>query len=169
MSLGAAPPGTLSKTPAVPLDAIDRRILQLLSSDGRASVREVAERARIGRATAYNRIRRLQDSGVIRGFTVVVDPRKAGPGLAAYVYVKIDQQGWRTLGNVVAALPGVEHVALVSGEFDLLVLVRVHDPSDLRDVVLEQLHAIDGVTATQTTFVLDEVDGAGYVFEDTVG
>jgi len=96
----------------------------------------------------------------------VLDPRKAGVGLAAYVYIKIDQHAWRTLGHVIARLPGVEHVALVSGEFDLLVLVRVHDPSDLRDVVLEQLHAIDGVTATQTTFVLDEMDGVGYLFSE---
>jgi DNA-binding Lrp family transcriptional regulator len=148
----------------VRLDAIDRKILDLLSTDGRASVREVAERAGIGRATAYSRIQRLHETGVIRGFTVVVDPRRAGLGLAAYVEVKIDQQDWRRLGQVIAALPGVEHVALVSGGFDLLVLVRVHDPSDLRDVVLERLHAIEGVTATQTTFVLDEVDGAGHVF-----
>ncbi|HXY42952.1 MAG TPA: Lrp/AsnC family transcriptional regulator [Acidimicrobiales bacterium] len=169
MSPVAPPTGTPSK-PAVAaagsLDAVDLRILELLSADGRASVREIAERARIGRATAYNRLQRLQDSGVIRGFTVVLDPRRAGAGLAAYVYVKIDQHAWRTLGHAIARLPGVEHVALVSGEFDLLVLVRVHDPSDLRDVVLEQLHAIDGVTATQTTFVLDEMDGIGYLFPD---
>jgi len=169
MSAATPPPGTVSRAAEVPLDAIDRRILELLSADGRASVREVAERARIGRATAYSRIQRLAEAGVIRGFTVVVDPRRAGAGLAAYVYVKIDQHAWRTLGHDVAALPGVEHVALVSGEFDLLVLVRVHDPSDLRDVVLERLHAIDGVTATQTTFVLDEMDGAGYDFSAPQG
>lgn len=156
----------MSKTSPVVLDAIDRRILHLLGADGRASVREVAERARIGRATAYNRIQRLQDAGVIRGFTVVLDPRKAGAGLAAHVYIKIDQHAWRTVGQLVAKLPGVEHVSLVSGEWDLLVLVRVPDPSDLRDVILERLHAIQGVTATQTTFVLDEVDGVGGLFGD---
>jgi DNA-binding Lrp family transcriptional regulator len=164
MSPGQAPEGTASKATVVALDAIDRRIIDLLGSDGRASIREVAERARIGRATAYNRIQRLQDIGVIRGFTVVLDPRKVGAGLAAYVYIKIDQHAWRTVGHLVAQLPGVEHVSLVSGEFDLLVLVRVHDPSDLRDVILERLHAIEGVTATQTTFVLDEVDGVGGLF-----
>ena len=105
MSPLVPPPGTVSRTPAVVLDSIDRRILDLLSADGRASVREVAERARIGRATAYTRIQRLQDAGVIRGFTVVLDPRRAGVGLAAYVYVKIDQHAWRTLGHVVARLP----------------------------------------------------------------
>ncbi|HKH88287.1 MAG TPA: Lrp/AsnC family transcriptional regulator [Acidimicrobiales bacterium] len=164
LSPGHTADGTESKAAPVVLDAVDRRILDLLSADGRTSVREVAERARIGRATAYNRIQRLQDTGVIRGFTVVLDPRKAGAGLAAYVYIKIDQQAWRTVGQLVAKLPGVEHVSLVSGEWDLLVLVRVHDPSDLRDVILERLHAIEGVTATQTTFVLDEVEGVGGVF-----
>lgn len=164
--LSSPPPSSLVSSSGlpVPLDAIDRRILDLLSADGRASVREVAERVGIGRATAYNRIQHLQEAGVIRGFTVVVDPRRAGAGLAAYVYVKIDQHAWRHVGQLIASLPGVEHVALVSGEFDLLVLVRVRDPSDLRDVVLERLHAVDGVTATQTTFVLDEMSGTGHVF-----
>jgi len=161
LSADALHAGDPSRREPVEIDEIDRDILRLLSHDGRASVRDVAARTGIGRATAYNRIQRLEDSGVIRGFTVVVDPRKAGAGLAAYVYVKIDQRGWRNLGRLVAGLPGVEHVALVSGEFDLLVLVRVRDPSDLRDVVLERLHAIEGVTATQTTFVLDELDGVG--------
>lgn len=155
-----------SRSAPVALDAVDRRILDLLSADGRASVREIAERAGIGRATAYNRIQHLRDAGVIRGFTVLIDSRRAGAGLAAYVYVKIDQHDWRHIGQLVASLPGVEHVALVSGEFDLLVLVRVQDPSELRDVVLERLHAVDGVTATQTTFVLDEMAGLGQVFSE---
>ena len=145
----------------IELDAVDRRILELLTRDGRASVREVAEQACIGRATAHSRIRRLQEDGVIRGFTVQVDPRRVGAGLAAYVHIKIDQHSWKALREYVAELPGVEHVALVSGDFDLIALVRVHDPSDLRDVVLERLHAIEGVTATRTTFVLDELDGVG--------
>lgn len=146
---------------AVPLDPIDRRILELLTRDGRASVREIAEQLCIGRATAHSRLRRLQEEGVVRGYSVRVDPRKVGAGLAAYVHIKIDQHSWKALREYVAELPGVEHVALVSGDYDLIALVRVKDPSDLRDVVLERLHAIDGVTATQTTFVLDELDGAG--------
>jgi DNA-binding Lrp family transcriptional regulator len=143
------------------LDPIDRRILEVLTRDGRTPVREIAAQLNIGRATAHNRLRRLQEDGVVERFTVVVDPRKVGAGLAAYVHIRIDQHSWKELRQFVAELPGVEHVALVSGDFDLIVLVRVHDPSDLRDVVLERLHAIDGVTATRTTFVLDELAGAG--------
>lgn len=159
----------MSKTSdQVPLDAVDRRILELLTRDGRASVREVAEQVCIGRATAHSRIRRLQDEGVIRGFSVLVDPRKAGAGLSAYVHIKIDQHSWKALREYVAELPGVEHVALVSGDYDLIALVRVNDAGDLRDVVLERLHAIDGVTATRTTFVLDELDGVG-LFGGTAG
>ncbi len=154
---------------SVALDAIDWRILELLNADGRISVREIAQQLAIGRATAHTRLRRLVDEGVIRRFSVVVDPRRVGAGLAAYVMIKIDQHGWRALREFVAELPGVEHVALVSGDFDLIVLVRVHDPSDLRDVVLERLHAIDGVTSTRTTFVLDELDGVGLFPAGTAG
>jgi DNA-binding Lrp family transcriptional regulator len=143
------------------LDDLDRRILALLTEDGRASVREVAERACIGRATAHSRIKRLRDMGVIKRFSVVVDPARVGAGLAAFVHIRINQHAWRKLREVVAELPGVEHVSLVSGDFDLIVLVRAHDPSELRDVVLERLHTLEGVAATRTTFILDEVEGAG--------
>jgi DNA-binding Lrp family transcriptional regulator len=146
---------------AIDLDEVDRCILALLSEDGRLSARDLAARACIGRATAHSRLRRLQEQGVIKRFSAVVDPAKVGAGLAAYVQVKINQHAWRTVREAVAGMPGVEHVSLVSGDFDLIVLVRVHDPRDLRDVVLEKLHATPGVAATRTTFVLDEVEGAG--------
>jgi DNA-binding Lrp family transcriptional regulator len=68
----------------------------------------------------------------------------------------IDQHAWRSVENEVMNLPGVEFVALTTGTFDVVVLVRAADMETLRDVVLERLQSMPAVRSTQTSFVLEE-------------
>jgi DNA-binding Lrp family transcriptional regulator len=140
-----------------PLDDADRRIVDLLREDGRMSVREVAARAHVSRANAYARLDRLRRDGVITGFTAVVDPAAYGQGMSAYVTVKIRQRSWRAFRERLAEVPEVEHAALVSGDYDMLLLVRTTDAHALRDLVLERLHSLPEVVTTQTLFILDEM------------
>ncbi|MBB6170994.1 DNA-binding Lrp family transcriptional regulator [Nocardiopsis mwathae] len=141
---------------AVRLDAVDRRIVELLRADGRMSIRAVAQQAHISRANAYARLDRLRDQGVIRGFTAVIDPEKYGTGLAAYVSVRIEQHSWEKFRDYLRDIPEVDHAALVSGDVDLLLLVRVADAAALRTFVLDRLQRIPEVRNTQTMFILDE-------------
>ncbi|ASU84702.1 Lrp/AsnC family transcriptional regulator [Nocardiopsis gilva YIM 90087] len=141
---------------AVDLDAVDRHIIELLRADGRMSIRAVAEQVHISRANAYARLDRLRDQGVIRGFTAVIDPEKYGTGLAAYVSVRIEQHSWERFRDYLRDIPEVDHAALVSGDVDLLLLVRVADAAALRTFVLERLQRIPEVRNTQTMFILDE-------------
>src|ERR1700730_14141234 len=138
------------------LDAVDRGIIELLAADGRMSVNELATQVHVSRATAYARLERLQADGVITGFTVTVDPNKLGYAVAALVLVNVDQSQWREIREAVAQLPGLEYLAFTSGGFDLVLLVRLPDIRDLRDVVLVRLHDIPGIRSAQTIFVLDE-------------
>jgi DNA-binding Lrp family transcriptional regulator len=140
------------------LDRIDRAILRLLQQDGRASIRSVAERVHVSRANAYARIARMVESGVIRGFTARVDHERAGQGASAYITLKIVQNSWRTVRGQLLELPGVEHMALVSGEFDVLMLVHTVDNRALRDLVLNRIQAIPEVLGTHTLLVFDETD-----------
>ena len=140
------------------LDRIDRAILRLLQQDGRASVRSVAERVHVSRANAYARIARMMDDGVIRGFTARVDHERAGQGASAYVTLKIVQNSWRTVRGKLLELPGVEHMALVSGEFDVLMLVHTVDNRALRELVLNRIQSIPDVLSTHTLLVFDETD-----------
>ncbi|MFD4373618.1 Lrp/AsnC family transcriptional regulator [Streptomyces sp. NPDC058486] len=144
--------------PARPLDAIDRDILRLLQTDGRASVRSVAERVHVSRANAYARINRLIDDGVIRGFSARVNHERAGHGASAYITLKIVQNSWRTVREQLKALPGAAHIALVSGDFDVLLLVHTPDNRTLRELVLTRLQAIPEVLSTRTLLVFDEMD-----------
>jgi DNA-binding Lrp family transcriptional regulator len=138
------------------LDDADRRMLSILVNEGRASVNEVASRAGVSRATAYARYDRLMANGVIRGFRADVDPHAIGLDIAAMIMVNIEQGSWPTTRDKVSRLPGVEYVALTSGEFDFVLLVRVPDIAALRDVVLYRLQGMPEVRSTHTVFVLDE-------------
>ncbi|WP_240659852.1 Lrp/AsnC family transcriptional regulator [Streptomyces sp. WAC 01529] len=141
-----------------PVDAIDRDILQILHTDGRASIRAVAERVHVSRANAYARINRLIDDGVIRGFGARINHERAGQGASAYITLKIVQNTWRTVREHLRALPGASHIALVSGDFDVLLLVHTPDNRALRELVLTRLQSIPEVLSTRTLLVFEEED-----------
>lgn len=131
-------------------------MLSILVDEGRASVNEVAVRADISRATAYSRYDRLVGNGVIRGFRADVDPHAIGLDVAAMILINVEQASWPATRDKVSRLPGVEYVAMTSGEFDFVLLVRMPDIAALRDVVLHRLQGMPEVRSTHTIFVLDE-------------
>jgi DNA-binding Lrp family transcriptional regulator len=139
------------------LDDIDRKIVELLRSDGRISVRKLAEQVNVSRANAYARIERLTASGVITGYHATIDPHRYGYTVSAYLAVKLRQRSWREFAERLADMPEIEHAAMVSGGYDGLLLVRTTDSDALRDVVLERLQAMPEVMATHTMFILDEL------------
>lgn len=140
------------------LDEIDRRILRELEADGRLSGRALAERVTISRANAYARFERLVADGVITGFTARVDPVKVGLTTSAYVAMTVRQNNWRDLQTQLRAIPEVRHMALMGGEFDVMLLVRAGGNNALRRVVLEQLQTIPGVLSTKTFLIFEDAD-----------
>jgi DNA-binding Lrp family transcriptional regulator len=143
---------------AEPLDDTDHRILDELVRDGRMSMRTLAERTHISRANAYARVDRLQRSGVIRGFRADVDPVASGLGTSAYVTLNLRQPDWRQVREQLQALPGVAHIALVGGEFDVILLVRARDNAHLRRLVLDEIQGMPGVISTRTLLVFEELE-----------
>jgi len=142
-------------------DDIDRQILTELTRDGRMSMRTLAERLHISRANAYARLERLKATGVIRGFRADVDPVAAGLGTSAYVTVNLNQAEWRDVAERLRALPGVVHIALVGGEFDVIMLVRAKDNAALGRLVLDEIQGMPGVVNTRTLLVFEEAEPAG--------
>ena len=139
-----------------PLDGVDRRLLGVLVDHGRMSINQLATTANVSRATAYARFDRLVAEGTIRSFRAELDPAAIGYGIAAIILVKVEQHGWPTVRERIGRLPGVEYLALTSGEFDFILIVRAHDLPELRDVVLRGLHGLSEIRTTETIFVLDE-------------
>jgi len=144
-----------------PLDAPDRQILRELIKDARTSIRSLAERVHVSRASAYSRVGRLVDDGVITGFSAKIDHERAGLGTSAYVSLTIEQNSWPEVSAHLGRLPYVEHVSRLGADFDVLVLVRAPDNAALRVVVLDRIQAIPSVRSTRTWLVFDEFEGAG--------
>ena len=139
------------------IDATDRAMLLALKQDGRISLRALAEELQISRANAYARFNRLVESGVIRGFHADVDNAALDLHTSAYVEVSMEQNAWRSVRSALAELPAVQHVALLGGAFDALVLLRTQDNASLRDIILDQLQQIPGITNTRTLLIFEEM------------
>jgi DNA-binding Lrp family transcriptional regulator len=143
----------------VRLDDTDRGIVAELRRDGRASMRALAERLHISRASAYTRVERLVADGVITGYSAAIDPERYGFGISAYVYLKISQHSWKSVRHRITQIPEVWHCALVSGDNDLVLLVRTADAASMRDLVLNTFQTMPDVLSTQTVLILDELPG----------
>src|ERR1700722_13564123 len=130
------------------LDDVDRAIVARLSEDGRMSMRALAATLHISRAGAYTRVQRLEETGVITGYTAQVDPQRYGYGLSAYVHLKIAQPAWKQLRSRLLGVAEVEHAALVSGARDI---------AALRELVLNSFQNMPEVLSTQTVLIFDEL------------
>jgi DNA-binding Lrp family transcriptional regulator len=143
------------------LDAPDRQILGELIRDARTSIRSLAERIHISRASAYSRVNRLVADGVITGFSARIAHERAGLGTSAYVSLSIEQNSWSEVSAQLGRLPFVEHVSRLGADFDVLVLVRAPDNAALRVLVLDRIQGIPSVRTTRTWLVFDEFEGLG--------
>jgi DNA-binding Lrp family transcriptional regulator len=144
------------QSPGRTVDAIDRSLLNELRIDGRVSITELAQRVGISRASAYSRFERLRAEEIVTGFGAHIDPRRIGLEIAALVTVTAEQHSWRDLRDQMIAMPEVDYIALTTGEFDMVLLVRTPDVETLRDVVLVRLQNMREIRATRTILVLDE-------------
>jgi DNA-binding Lrp family transcriptional regulator len=152
------------------LDSTDLAILRELGEDGRLPVAELAKRVHVSRASVYQRLLRLQESGTLRGFTADVDSRKLGLDLAAVILVSAgrhEQIDWPALRDRFSAMPQVGYVAFVTGEADILLFVRVPDQDALRRFVFEEVRVLLGVSHTLTMVILDEAAPRAYVLPET--
>ena len=150
-------PDALAAGRLAPLDEVDRRIVDALRVEGRLSMRALAERLHVSRAGVYARVERLERDGVITGYGATIDAASSGRPLSAYVNLKVAQQSWKALRSRVLAIDDVDHAALVSGEYDIVLLVRTRDVHTLRDLVLTRLQDMPEVLSTQTVLIFDEL------------
>ena len=138
------------------LDRTDRDIIRSLEQDARMSLRSVAEEIGVSLGTVSNRLKRLEDTGVIKGYRVEIDPDKVGWGLTVVVGLRIEKGRLLELQRLIAKDSRVLGVYDVTGEFDSMILARAKDRSDLDDLSKTVL-SMDGIMRSVTHFVLNTV------------
>ena len=135
------------------LTAQDQLLIQLLRQNARASVTDLARDMNLSRTTVQQRLNRLEEQGVITGYTVRLSPRAEANAIQAHVMVKSDSQNSRQLTDNLSKIPQVETVLSVSGRYDYIVILRVADTQQLDDV-LDQIWEVEGITGTESSVVL---------------
>lgn len=137
------------------IDEMDRRILSLLQQDARLPNAEIARRVGMAPSATLERLRKLEERGVIQGYEVRLDPRKLGLGLTAFIYVKAqDKQGELETGEKLKQHPNVLEVHHIAGEDCYLVKVRATDTEDLGRLLRSDFAGMPSVRSTRTTIVL---------------
>jgi Lrp/AsnC family leucine-responsive transcriptional regulator len=140
------------------LDPVDLQILALLQKDARTSNAEIGRRVGLVPSAIFQRLRKLEKLGVILGYEARIDPRAVGLGLAAFVFVKVDERvGSRETALLLAKLREVQELHYIAGEDCYLVKVRVADTAELGRLLREKVGVIGAVRSTRTTIVLETI------------
>jgi Lrp/AsnC family leucine-responsive transcriptional regulator len=138
-------------------DEIDLQILCILQEKARIPNAEVARQVGMAPSAVLERIRKLEERGIIEGYEVRLNPHPFGQGLAAFMFIEVDPTANGTLGNRLATLPGVQEVHQVAGPDGYLVKLRAAHPRALGLIIRDQVQTLPGVRATHTQVVLDTI------------
>jgi len=137
------------------MDDIDRKILDHVQLQGRASYAEIGAAVGLSVSAINERLKKLQELGVIRGWGARVDPRAVGRGVLALMFVSIDRpESERRFLEAATALPDVLECHHVTGDWNYLLKLRVSDIADLETVLADTIKAQPGVVRTHTMIVL---------------
>jgi Lrp/AsnC family leucine-responsive transcriptional regulator len=137
------------------LDARDRKILGLVQRDGKLAQAEIARRVGLSAAAVNERLKKLENAGVIRRYVAIVDPRALGVSVTAFVEVFIEHP--RFEAKFIAAvleLDEVQECHHITGEFSLVLKIRVRDMESLQQLLIRNINALEGVRQTRTVIVL---------------
>jgi DNA-binding Lrp family transcriptional regulator len=147
------------KTAIVPvvLDEKDKAILRLLQADAKITVREIAAKVHLSTTPVHERIKRMEDTGVIIRYATLVDHSKVRKGLMAICYVSLKEHNKRSGARFIKTLqelPEVVECYIISGEFDFLLKVAVDNMDDYYDFHVNKLGQVENLGHVQSTFVM---------------
>ena len=153
----------MPKSQQVSLDKKDIAILSALKANAKLSTQQISRKTGIPITTVHNRVKKLEKSGVIKGYTVVLDNNKIGKPLAAYILITVDYKLLKEIKKTQYELaqqllkhPGVESSAMITGVSDIIIKIRVANVDELNELVTVYLRNVPGLEKTQTSVVLNE-------------
>jgi DNA-binding Lrp family transcriptional regulator len=138
------------------VDDIDRNIIRLLQQDARKSFNKIAESLGIAVGTAYNRVKNLEDKGILKGYTILVDSAKLGYGLTALILIEAEGRYLPEVEKELAKLDEVICIYDITGDYDIAVVARFSNRSTLNSFIKSALK-MPHVNRTVTNVVLNVV------------
>ncbi len=142
------------------LDKFDIAILSELQKDARKSLQEISQAVGLSTSPCWTRIKRMEQAGVIEGYSVRVNPAAIGLGDTVIVHVTLDSHSDEALfefGRALEQIPEVLEAFLVSGDYDYYVRIAVADTRDYERLLRERLYKIPGIRHSKSSFVLRQL------------
>ena len=135
----------------------EERILSVLEEDAKASYAEIAEQAGVSKPTVRKYIRKLEDEGVILGYSADVDPKKLSGQSIALVGIDVESERYVEVTQALQECAAIESLYTSSGDHTLMAEVRASDGDRLGETISEQITALDGVTAAHPSFLQERL------------
>lgn len=140
------------------IDNIDAKILDILQANARTTNADIARAVDMAPSAVLERIRKLEDRGVIAGYTARLNPAALGRTVLAFILVRSKTGCWeQATADQLAAVPEIQEVHHIAGEDCFLVKVRVRDTAELGALLRTRFEGIGTIGSTRTTIVLDTV------------
>lgn len=141
----------------IKLDRIDRAIIAALLRDGRISNAQLGEKVGLSPSPCWQRVRKLEEAGIISGYTAVIDQARLGMSETVIIEVVLDRHDDDVLdefGKAMAAMPEVLEVYLITGEYDYLIKVAVDGTAGYEDFLRRKLYKVPGIRHSRSSFTL---------------
>ena len=147
------------------VDEKDIEILRMLQGDCKRPVKDISEKINSPITTVYTRIKRLEDSGVIKGYKAILDAEKLGKGTTAFILASFSYRlpgtdrilSQRDIAREVARFPEVQEVSIITGDWDILIKIKEKDVVSIGKFVVDRLRTVRGIEKTLTCMVFDSV------------
>lgn len=142
------------------LDALDIKLLKLLQQDSKQTNKELSLQLNLSVTAVYERIKKLEKSGIIKGYVALIDKDKVNKSLTVFCQIKLMQHAKEFVVKFekeIVALPEVMECYHVSGEYDYLLKILVKDMAEFREFMVTKLTTLQHIGSTQSSFSISEV------------
>ena len=142
----------------ISLDSIDLQILNLMQNNARITNVELARQLEMAPSAVLERVKKLEQKEVIRGYTTRIDPVSVQQKLLAFIFIKAaDGMGSSETAKCLATIPEVQEVHHVAGDDCYLIKIRTADSASLMNIMRSKLSIIPKIVSTRTTIVLETI------------
>ncbi|AVX03913.1 HTH-type transcriptional regulator LrpA [Maritalea myrionectae] len=142
------------------MDKTDQKIIRELQRDGRLTNQELAERVNLSPSPCLRRLRNLEQQGIIRGYSAIVDQKRYGLPVTVFVRIKLQHHTEQAVGEFETAIKYIDEILeahLMTGDWDYLLRVIVASLEDYERFTRQSIHRIPGVAGIETSFAYGEV------------
>lgn len=142
------------------LDEIDLRILNALHENARLTIKELAQKVNLSASPVFERVRRLEKTGIIKKYIAVLDTEKLKQGLMVFCNIKLKQHDKNVGNEFVTEIRNISEIVEcynISGDYDFLLKVNVKDMKHYQDFVFNKLGSVKSIGSTHSAFVMAEI------------